>query len=148
MTHPLSISDKHLHLYLQKTKNRHSFLFRLFSCAKLNIQMIQSHITTQLDLVQNTLNGSFLFYLLAYKSPQEILRSLVLFSRSNIYQFVNQFGNMAFMLVYMLEHIQRRSSFLRNSIHSPHLGLSATFHHILRQHISMITLLMSLRFHP
>ena len=103
MTHPLSISDKHLHLYLQKTKNRHSFLFRLFSCAKLNIQMIQSHITTQLDLVQNTLNGSFLFYLLAYKSPQEILRSLVLFSRSNIYQFVNQFGNMAFMLVYKHE---------------------------------------------
>ena len=127
MTHPLSISDKHLHLYLQKTKNRHSFLFRLFSCAKLNIQMIQSHITTQLDLVQNTLNGSFLFYLLAYKSPQEILRSLVLFSRSNIYQFVNQFGNMAFMLVYMLEHIQRRSPFLRNSIHSPTLACPPRF---------------------
>ena len=42
----------------------------------------------QLDLVQNTLNGSFLFYLLAYKSPQEILRSLIPVSYTHLKQHI------------------------------------------------------------
>ena len=55
------------------------------------------------QLVNNALSRSLFFHLFAYITPQEVLRILVFYFRSYVYQVVNQLRYVAFVVVNMFE---------------------------------------------